>query len=112
VAQRAGISRKTLYRIERGDLAVALGIYARVLQALRLENDLGSIASDDLSGRKLQDPSLEPKRRDAAFAAPPIASLREFQAQPVFNSNHTTRRASACSKGMNQRASRAPVASA
>jgi hypothetical protein len=33
------------------------------LQALRLENDLGSIAADDVLGRKLQDASLEPKRR-------------------------------------------------
>src|ERR1022692_3137002 len=63
VAQRAGIARKTLYRVERGDPAVALGIYARVLQALRLENDLALIASDDALGRKLQDASLEPKRR-------------------------------------------------
>lgn len=63
VAQRAGITRKTLYRVERGDPAVALGIYARVLQALRLENDLGSIAADDVLGRKLQDAGLEPKPR-------------------------------------------------
>jgi hypothetical protein len=34
-----------------------------VLQALRLENDLGSIGADDALGRKLQDASLEPKRR-------------------------------------------------
>jgi transcriptional regulator with XRE-family HTH domain len=63
VAQRAGITRKTLYRVERGDPAVALGIYARVLQALRLESDLGSIAADDVLGRKLQDANLEPKSR-------------------------------------------------
>jgi DNA-binding XRE family transcriptional regulator len=63
VAQRAGITRKTLYRVERGDPAVALGIYARVLQALRLENDLASIAADDALGRKLQDAGLGPKRR-------------------------------------------------
>ena len=63
VAQRAGIARKTLYRVERGDPAVSLGIYARVLQALRLENDLASIAADDTLGRKLQDAGLEPKRR-------------------------------------------------
>jgi len=63
VAQRAGISRKTLYRVERGDAAVALGIYARVLQALKLEGDLGAIAADDVLGRKLQDAALEPKRR-------------------------------------------------
>ena len=63
LAERAGIARKTLYRVERGDPAVALGIYARVLQALRLESDLGSIAADDVLGRKLQDLSLEPKQR-------------------------------------------------
>ena len=63
VAQRAGITRKTLYRVERGDPAVALGTYARVLQTLRLENDLGSIAEDDALGRKLQDLGLEPKSR-------------------------------------------------
>jgi transcriptional regulator with XRE-family HTH domain len=63
VAQRAGITRKTLSRVEHGDPAVALGIYARVLQALRLENDLASIAADDTLGRKLQDLSLEPKAR-------------------------------------------------
>jgi transcriptional regulator with XRE-family HTH domain len=63
VAQRAGITRKTLYRVEKGDSAVALGIYARVLQALRLESDLGAIAADDALGRKLQDAQLEPKSR-------------------------------------------------
>ena len=63
VAQRAGITRKTLYRVERGDPAVALGIYGRVLQTLRLESDLDSIAADDALGRKLQDAKLEPKSR-------------------------------------------------
>jgi len=63
VAQRAGITRKTLYRVEHGDPAVALGIYARVLQTLRLESDLGSIATDDTLGRKLQDARLESKSR-------------------------------------------------
>jgi DNA-binding XRE family transcriptional regulator len=63
VAQRAGITRKTLYRAERGDPAVSLGIYARVLQALKLESDLALIAADDVLGRKLQDANLEPKTR-------------------------------------------------
>jgi transcriptional regulator with XRE-family HTH domain len=63
IAERASISRKTLYRVERGDPAVALGIYARVLQALRLENDLAAVAADDVLGRKLQDLNLEPKSR-------------------------------------------------
>ena len=63
VAQRAGISRKTLSKVEQGDPAVALGIYARVMQVLRMEDDLQRLAADDLLGRKLQDANLAPKRR-------------------------------------------------
>ena len=63
VAQRAGITRKTLYRIERGDPAVSVGIYARVLQALGLEADLEKVAADDVLGRKLQDSKLRPRER-------------------------------------------------
>ena len=63
VAQRAGISRKTVYRVEQGDPAVALGIYARVLQVLRLESAIGSLAADDPLGRKLQDAALTPPQR-------------------------------------------------
>jgi transcriptional regulator with XRE-family HTH domain len=65
VAQRAGISRKTMYRVEQGDPAVALGIYARVMQALGLEQDLSLLAADDLLGRKLQDAVLPAPRRAA-----------------------------------------------
>ncbi|MCC6540377.1 MAG: hypothetical protein IT162_22715 [Bryobacterales bacterium] len=39
---------------------MALGIYAWVLQALRLENDLAMVAADDVLGRKLQDLNVEP----------------------------------------------------
>ena len=63
VAQRAGISRKTVYRVEQGDPAVALGIYARVMQVLRLEQDLAALAADDELGRKLQDAALMPRQR-------------------------------------------------
>lgn len=63
VAERAGITRKTLSRVERGDASVAIGIYARVLQALGLVDDLGVIARDDQLGNRLQDLGLTmPKR--------------------------------------------------
>lgn len=71
VAQRAGISRKTLYKVEQGDPAVALGIYARVLQVLRLEQDLASLAADDDLGRKLQDAALTPRQRAPRRKATP-----------------------------------------
>lgn len=74
VAQRAGVSRKTLYRVEQGDPAVALGIYARVLQALRLEQDLSLLAADDQLGRKLQDANLTPRRRAPRREAASIPS--------------------------------------
>ena len=63
VARRASITRKTLSKVEKGDSAVALGIYARVMQVLRLEEDLAKLAVDDPLGRKLQDTGLSPKRR-------------------------------------------------
>lgn len=63
VAKRADISRKTLSRVEKGDSSVALGIYARVMQVLRLEEDLAKLAVDDPLGRKLQDTGLSPKLR-------------------------------------------------
>jgi transcriptional regulator with XRE-family HTH domain len=70
VAQRAGISRKTLSRVERGDSAVALGIYARVMQVLRLEDDLEKLAGDDPLGRKLQDIAMSPRRRAPKRSVP------------------------------------------
>jgi transcriptional regulator with XRE-family HTH domain len=63
VAQRAGITRRTLSKVEQGDPGVALGIYARVMQVLRLESDLAHLAVDDVLGRKLQDAGITPKRR-------------------------------------------------
>lgn len=58
VAERAGISRNTLIKIEHGDEGVAIGMYLRVLIVLGLESDLTNIAQDDVLGRKLQDIGL------------------------------------------------------
>ena len=63
VAQRAGITRRTLSKVEQGDPTVAFGTYVRVMQVLRLEDDLAQLAVDDVLGRKLQDAGLTPKRR-------------------------------------------------
>jgi len=59
VAQRAGISRTTLYNAEHGDPSATMGTYARILATLGLENDIGHLAADDKVGRKLQDLALE-----------------------------------------------------
>ncbi len=63
VAERAGISRNTLIKIEHGDEGVAIGMYFRVLIVLGLERELVNVAKDDILGRKLQDIGLlTPKR--------------------------------------------------
>ena len=68
LAERAGISRPTLHKIEQGDPTVSLGAYANVLFCLGLDADLDSLANDDALGRRLQDADLSvraraPKRR-------------------------------------------------
>ena len=50
-------------KVEQGDPAVALGVYARVMQVLRLEDDLALLAKDDELGRKLQDAGISAKLR-------------------------------------------------
>jgi transcriptional regulator with XRE-family HTH domain len=75
VAQRAGIVRATLYRIEQGDPGVSLGNYARVMQVLRLEEDLKRLAVDDELGRKLQDAEIGSRAR-APRRSPPKEAVR------------------------------------
>ena len=54
-AERVGISRNTLKRLEEGDPNVSLGTYLRALRVLGLEADIDGVARDDVLGRKLQD---------------------------------------------------------
>lgn len=63
IAERAGIARNTLIKIERGDEGVAMGMYLRVLIALGLQDDLLLVAKDDTLGRKLQDAKLTTPQR-------------------------------------------------
>lgn len=59
VAERAGISRASLWKVEKGEPSVAMGIYAAVLHALNnLDKDLLLVAKDDEMGRQLQDLNL------------------------------------------------------
>ena len=64
VAERAGISRATLWNVEKGSPSVAIGIYAAVLHALgNMDNDFLLVAKDDEFGRTLQDLELHVRRR-------------------------------------------------
>ena len=60
VAQRAGMSRTSVYKVEAGDAGATLGTYLRVLAVLGLQADFNALAADDKVGRKLQDLALAP----------------------------------------------------
>ena len=55
VAERAGITRTTLWQIERGSANVSMAAYAQVLMVLGLEKDLLKLAADDEMGKRIQD---------------------------------------------------------
>ena len=68
VAVRAGITRVTLARVEKGDAGTSMGAYVAVLRVLGLQSDLDALGKDDELGRKLQDLDLSvgrtaPRRR-------------------------------------------------
>ena len=64
VAERAGISRATLWAVEKGSPSVSIGIIAAVLHALNnMDVDLLLVAKDDELGRKLQDLNLPIRKR-------------------------------------------------
>lgn len=64
VAERAGISRATLWNVEKGSPSVAIGLYATVLHALgNMDSDFLLVAKDDELGRTLQDLELPVRRR-------------------------------------------------
>lgn len=68
-AERLGVSRDTLNRLEKGDPNIAIGTYMKALRVLGLDQDIDEVAKDDVIGRKLQDRALSP-RRNAKAASP------------------------------------------
>lgn len=64
VAERAGISRATLWAVEKGTPTVSIGTYAAVLHALGgMDKDFELVAKDDEFGRKLQDLNIQTRAR-------------------------------------------------
>jgi DNA-binding XRE family transcriptional regulator len=62
-AERANISRSTLWAIEKGSPSVSMGAYVQVLLAIGIVDDVLLIAKDDVLGRKLQDLNLPVRKR-------------------------------------------------
>ncbi len=73
MAERASISRTTLGRVEKGDLHVALGIYASVLFVLGLADRLADVADakNDVLGRELERERLPQRIRRPGRRKPP-----------------------------------------
>ncbi len=59
VAERAGISRNTLYMLEKGEGNTSITTLFQILVVLGLENDFSKLASDDQLGRRLEDANLK-----------------------------------------------------
>lgn len=74
VAQRAGVSRTSVYKVEKGDPGATLGTYLRVLVVLGMEGDINALAADDKVGRKLQDLAMNSPR--SSRRATPKANVK------------------------------------
>lgn len=63
MAERAGISRTTMGKIEKGDPTASMGAYASALFVLGMTDRLEDVAdaAHDLTGRRLEEESL-PRR--------------------------------------------------
>jgi DNA-binding XRE family transcriptional regulator len=63
MAERAFVSRGTLYKVEKGDPSVSMGVYATVLAILGLADGLGQIADrrDDTLGLDIEEDRLPKK---------------------------------------------------
>ncbi len=66
LAERAGISRVTLRKVENGESSASMATYAIVLFCLGLEKDLLQLAGKDPLGRRLQDAELTHTRERVA----------------------------------------------
>jgi len=63
VAERANISRTTLWNIEKGLATTSISILLQVLSVYGMEKDIAKLAADDVLGRKLQDAKLPINKR-------------------------------------------------
>jgi len=63
MAERAFISRGTLYKLEKGDPSVSMGVYATVLSILGMVEGLGDLAdrSSDTLGLDIEEDRLPKK---------------------------------------------------
>ncbi len=63
VVERAGISRTTLWNLEKGNSVTSIATLLKVLSVYGLEKDILKLAEDDTLGRKIQDANLRVRER-------------------------------------------------
>jgi len=63
VAERADISRTTLWKLEKGEPTTSITALLQILGVFGMEKDLLKLAEDDILGRKLQDANLIVRKR-------------------------------------------------
>jgi transcriptional regulator with XRE-family HTH domain len=66
MAERVGVSRSTVARLEAGDPRVALGVMVRYLGVLGVDDDLSKILEQDEIGTRIADASATVRRRRAS----------------------------------------------
>lgn len=71
MAERAGLSRATIGKIEKGDPTASMGGYASVLFVLGMDGRLSDLvdSAHDLIGRRLEDEKL-PQRVRVSYKKP------------------------------------------
>ena len=69
VAERAGISRETLAKIQKGDPGVSIGGYAMVIFAIGLGTDWMSLADieNDKMGQMIDEDQIPKRAREQKF---------------------------------------------
>ncbi len=88
-AERLGVSRDTLNRLEKGDPNIAIGTYMKALRVLGLDQDIDEVAKDDAIGRKLQDRALPP-RRNVKAASPALKAVTRPESENLRERNQET----------------------
>lgn len=63
LAQKATIGKSTLSLIEKGTPTVSIGAYAAVLAVLKLDEDFGLIAVDEIGKKQFWDQNLQKRER-------------------------------------------------
>ncbi len=64
VAERAGVSRQSVWAVEKGSPSVVMGTYLKVLHAVGFDKDLLKVCADDPLGKFLQDQRDDKYKRE------------------------------------------------